>query len=225
MIRPILLSAMLMSTLVHAAPHFRFLALGDSYTIGESVQEAERWPEQLTARLRHQGIHIDAPVIVARTGWTTDELRDAVRVHTIRDTFDVVSLLIGVNDQYRGRSVVDYRPEFVALLNEAIRFTGGVASHVIVLSIPDWGATPFAGGRNRVAIAHGIDSFNTVNREESKRAGVHYVDITDLSRKAREDESLVADDGLHPSPKLYGQWVGRVEPIAREVLSKSSRKE
>jgi lysophospholipase L1-like esterase len=192
-----------------------FLALGDSYTIGESVAAADRFPSQLARLLPAQD-----PVIVARTGWTTDELDKAIDAAQPRGPFDLVTLLIGVNNQYRGRSSEEYRTQFDALLKRAVAFAGGRASRVIVVSIPDWGVTPFAAGRDAKAIAADIDRFNAINRREAEAAGAHYVDITPISRRAASDPSLIAPDGLHPSARMYKEWVDVILPVARDALKK-----
>jgi len=197
----------------------RFLALGDSYTIGESVDPAERWPAQLAAQLRERGLAIDDPILVARTGWTTDELTVAIDQADLRGAFDLVSLLIGVNNQYRGRDADEYRREFAALLRRAVGFAGKAPSRVLVLSIPDWGVTPFAAERDRATIAAEIDRFNAINRDETWQLGARYIDVTPVSRKAAADASLIAGDGLHPSGRMYAEWVRLVEPIALEALS------
>ncbi|HYO77394.1 MAG TPA: GDSL-type esterase/lipase family protein, partial [Thermoanaerobaculia bacterium] len=155
----------------------RYLALGDSYTIGESVAPAERFPNQLAREL-----NLGEPRIIAKTGWTTDELNAAINAANVTGTYELVTLLIGVNNQYRGRDPEQYRGEFAALLQRAIGFAGGDASNVVVVSIPDWGVTPFAEGRNRADIAAAIDRYNAINREEAARAGARYVDITPISR-------------------------------------------
>ncbi len=182
----------------------RFLALGDSYTIGESVRPEERWPIQLAELLRSRGTPVRDPVIIARTGWTTDELDRAIDSARTAGPFELVSLLIGVNNQYRGRSVDEYRVQFRALLQRAIGFAGGDARRVVVLSIPDWGVTPFAEGRDRARIAAEIDSYNAVNREESQRLNVRWIDITQISRQAGAE--MLAADGLHPGAPMYEMW-------------------
>jgi lysophospholipase L1-like esterase len=202
------------ATLVDTPTPIRLLALGDSYTIGESVGVPERWPVQLAAALRERGIPAAEPVIVAQTGWTTGELLDGIEQQDPSGPFDLVSLLIGVNNQYRGGSLDEYRSEFRLLLQRAIAFAGGDPGRMIVLSIPDWGVTPFASSRDRERIASEIDQFNEVNREEAESAGAHYIDITPISRQAATDPELVAADGLHPSGMMYSAWV----PL---VLSKS----
>lgn len=196
----------------------RYLALGDSYTIGESVQPAERWPVQLAALLRARGVDVGEPEIIARTGWTTDELDVAITAADPKGPYPLVSLLIGVNNQYRGRDAEQYRNQFVALLQRAIAFAGGQAGHVVVLSIPDWGVTPFAASRDGEKIAREIDQFNGINREETLRAGARYVDITPVSRRAAEDPSLTAGDGLHPSGSMYRAWAELALPAAMEAL-------
>lgn len=198
----------------------RFLALGDSYTIGESVPPAERWPVQLAARLRGSGLNVDDPLIVATTGWTTDELMAGIDRVNPQGTYNLVSLLIGVNNQYRGRDPGEYRQQFVTLLNRAIGFAGGKASRVLVLSIPDWGVTPFAAGRDRAAIAEAINLFNAINRQETVKLGAHYVDVTPVSRLAADDPSLLVADGLHPSGKMYAEWAKQAFPVAHEILGK-----
>ena len=198
----------------------RFLALGDSYTIGEGVAPDERWPARLAASLRDAGIPIGDPEIIARTGWTTDELDAAITVAEPRGAYALVTLLIGVNDQYRGRSVSDYRPRFAALLERAIGFAGGQPRRVIVLSIPDWSVTPFAAGRDRAAIAGEIDAYNEANRSEAGRRGAAYVDVAPESRQAGEVASLLAGDGLHPSGTMYDAWTRLVLPAARHALGR-----
>ena len=183
----------------------RYLALGDSYTIGESVDKAERWPNQLAGFLKAGGIPTEVDII-ARTGWTTKELWEGIQAQQINPPYDLVSLLIGVNNQYRGYDINEYREQFVFLLNKSIEYAAGDPKRVIVLSIPDWGATPFARGQDRKQIAKDINAFNAVNREETEEVGAHYVDVTPISREAINDSSLVASDGLHPSGKMYVEW-------------------
>ncbi|MBL8102075.1 MAG: SGNH/GDSL hydrolase family protein [Anaerolineales bacterium] len=195
---------------------YRYLALGDSYTIGESVAEEDRWPNQLAALLDSSG-NIDV-TIIARTGWTTSELWQGIQAADPQGTYDMVSLLIGVNNQYRGYDIDEYREEFRFLLGKAIEFAGGKPEHVFVLSIPDWGVTPFATGRDRGQISSEINAFNAVNLEESKKANVNYVDITPISREAVSDSSLIAADGLHPSGKMYTEWAKLSLPIALGIL-------
>ncbi|MEX0781419.1 MAG: SGNH/GDSL hydrolase family protein [Dehalococcoidia bacterium] len=196
----------------------RFLALGDSYTIGEAAEPAERWPEQLAEMLRTRGVNIEVIEIVAATGWTTDELSAAIDAVRPTGPYDLVSLLIGVNNQYRGRTVEEYRREFGQLLERAVDLAGGEPGRVIVLSIPDWGATPFAEGRDRAQIAREIDGFNALNREAATSTGARYVDVTPVSREAATDPALVARDGLHPSGEQYRRWAELVLPAALLAL-------
>lgn len=198
------------------------LALGDSYTIGTAVTQAESFPFQLAAALRANGLQIADPKVVARNGWTTDELAagmDAEKFSLEQSTpFDLVTLLIGVNNQFRGYPLEDYRQEYAAILARAVEFAGGDPGHVIVLSIPDWGVTPFAEGRDRDQIAAEIDTFNAMNRQEAEEAGVYYVDITPISRSASDTPGLLASDGLHPSAKMISQWVALVLKVAEPIL-------
>jgi lysophospholipase L1-like esterase len=197
-----------------------FLALGDSYTIGEGVAEHERWPMQLASRLRAQGIAIEDPQIVARTGWTTDELSAAMDEAPLRPPYALATLLIGVNNQYRGRPLDEYRTQFRALLTRAIALAGGDARRVIVVSIPDWGVTPFARGEHRDAqhVLAQIDDFNAAARGETNPKHAHFVDITGISR-APDVRGLLTADGLHPSGAQYASWVDAIEPVAREALT------
>lgn len=194
-----------------------YLALGDSYTIGESVAESERWPVQLSKILTKSGLEVASPQIIARTGWTTDELKAKIVSEKITKTYDLVSLLIGVNNQYRGRSVEQFRTEFIDLLETAIKFAGNKPEHVFVVSIPDWGVTPFGGKGQNKSISEQIDLFNKVKKEETEKKGILFIDITPISRQAINDVSLIAEDGLHPSGKMYQQWV---EIISPELLKK-----
>jgi lysophospholipase L1-like esterase len=198
----------------------RFLALGDSYTIGEAVDATDRWPVRLVSRLRESGLDVADPVIVARTGWTTDELNAAIDAAQLDAVFDLVTLLIGVNNQYRGRSAEEYRAEFRALLQRAILFGGSEPRRVLAVSIPDWGVTPFAtgSGRDVARISAEIDAFNVVGHAEASRAGAKFVDVTPISRRASSDKNLIAGDGLHPSAAMYEEWAATVLPSAIEVL-------
>lgn len=197
---------------------YSYLALGDSYTIGQGVFEQDRYPNQLKDSLEKAGLTIGEMLIIARTGWTTDELSTGIENATLNPPYDMVTLLIGVNNQYRGRSLDNYREEFSALLIRAIGFAGGDPAKVVVLSIPDWGVTPFAQGRDREKIAREIDEFNTVNLDESQKAGVAYIDVTEISRLAANTPELLATDGLHPSRLMYRQWVDVLYPLALKIL-------
>jgi len=202
-------------------PVDRYLALGDSYTIGESVSENERWPNQLAGLLQADGVSAQV-TIIARTGWTTNELWEGIQAVDIDPPYDLVSLLIGVNNQYRGYDINEYREQFIFLLNKSIEYAGGDPNRVIVLSIPDWGVTPYASGRDMEQIARDIDAFNVVNRNESEITGVHYVDVTPVSREAVNDPSLIAPDGLHPSGKLYSEWAKLAYPAALKALQSAA---
>ena len=194
-----------------------YLALGDSYTIGESVSEAERWSVQLANELSLAGKQTATPKIIAQTGWTTDELKAKIVSENITQTYAVVSLLIGVNNQYRGQDVEQFRKEFVDLLETAIKFSGDKPAHVFVVSIPDWGVTPFGENGTKKSISDQIDLYNAVKKQETEKKGVLFVDITPISRQALTDKSLIANDGLHPSGKMYQLWVEKMIP---ELLKK-----
>lgn len=189
-----------------------FLALGDSYTIGEGVPEAGRWPVQLADLLRARGIALDAPRIIATTGWTTDELDAGIDAANAADPIPtdhaLVSLLIGVNNQYRGRSLAEYEVQFAGLLERAIEFAAGEASRVIVLAIPDWGVTPFAiqSGRDRAQIATQLDAFNLAAQRMTEARGARFVDTAPVSRERGGEVAMLADDGLHPSAAMYALW-------------------
>lgn len=196
------------------AGQLSYLALGDSYTIGEAVAQDQSFPYQLAANLNTQGLKVAAPRIVAKTGWTTDELQSAISASTLNPKYDIVTLLIGVNNQYRGYPTDTYRTEFRALLQKAIDFGGGNKAHVFVVSIPDWGVTPFgkSSGRDINNVSAAIDIFNAINKEETVKLGVSYSDITPQSRNVSSDLTLAASDGLHPSGKMYQDWVTLLAP-------------
>ncbi|MEF3083356.1 GDSL-type esterase/lipase family protein [Luteimonas sp. SMYT11W] len=201
----------------------RYLALGDSYTIGEGIAAEDRWPVQLADALRGAGIALDAPEIIATTGWTTDELDAAIDAAAPVGPFDLVSLLIGVNDQYRGRDVALYGPAFSALLARAIGFAGGNAARVFVLAIPDWGVTPFGAhsGRDVAAIARELDAYNAAAAAICAARGVAFVDIAAVSRAHGGEADMLADDGLHPSAALHTEWMQLALPVARGLLSRA----
>lgn len=196
-----------------------FLALGDSYTIGEGVLPEDRWPVRLATRLREAGISIDPPDLIATTGWTTTDLKESIRNRPLKPTYDLVSLLIGVNNQYRGWPVGTYETDFTELLQDAIRLSGNRPERVLVLSIPDWGRTPFASGRNQQQISQEIDAFNQVNQVLSERAGILWMDVTTITRLMPLPKAWLADDGLHPSGAMYDQWVDLIFPVIRYKLS------
>jgi lysophospholipase L1-like esterase len=197
-----------------------YLALGDSYTIGESVAMESNFPFQLSARLRANGLDVGSPKIIATTGWTTSELQSAIKAAALKQKFGLVTLLIGVNNQYRGESLNIYRKEFKELLQTALDFADGNKAHVFVLSIPDWGVTPFGAGsgRDQQSVAKDIDAFNAINKEETLAMGISYTDITVASRRAGTDKTLVATDGLHYSAKMHAEWVELLKPAVIKVL-------
>jgi len=175
---------------------------------------------QLAARIRESGILIDDPVIVARTGWTTGELASAITDSGVQDYFDFVTLLIGVNNQYRGYDTATYRAELIGLIDRAVDFARGKSGRVILVSIPDWGVMPFAEGRNRDKISSEIDLFNDIMRNEAQSKGVIFIDITPVSRSSGKEPGMVAEDGLHPSGMMYSLWVKEVLPGALRILRK-----
>jgi lysophospholipase L1-like esterase len=199
-------------------PLKKMLALGDSYTIGQSVPVTERFPIQTTRLLYNQQIAFSAPLYVATTGWTTGNLLAALNSAPPDSNYDIVTLLIGVNNQFQRRSIVEYRTEFTELLDRAIKYAGNRAGRVFVLSIPDYSVTPFAAGSDTAAIAAEIDTFNEVSQTISTQYNVHYVDITPVSREARTDATLTANDGLHPSARQYARWAELLAPMIRQAL-------
>jgi lysophospholipase L1-like esterase len=194
-----------------------YLALGDSYTIGEGVPVEGRWPVQLVARLRERGIMVGEPRIIATTGWTTDELSSAMDDAGLRGNVGLVTLLIGVNNQYRGRSASEYREQFLVLLQRAVALAGD-SRRVIVVSIPDWGVTAFAEGRDRAAIGSEIDTFNAIAHDEAVRAHARWADVTPASRGAGAKKDMLVEDGLHPSAAQYATWVDVVLPEAQAAV-------
>ena len=194
-----------------------YLALGDSYTIGESIQNSLRWPNQLVGALNQNGKEFEAATIVAQTGWTTDELAAAMDTVQLTAPYDYVSLLIGVNNQYRERSIENFETEFIQLLDSAIILGGQEGTNIFVLSIPDWGVMPFAEGRDRLQIAQEIDQFNSVIQAVCRDKNIAYFDITAISREATTNALLVAQDGLHPSGTMYARWVATVLPFFNAI--------
>ena len=195
------------------------LCLGDSYTIGEAVEENERFPMQAIELLKKENIEFEKPIIIAKTGWTTDELSAAITERNLRGKYDYVTLLIGVNNQYRGRDLENYRKEFSALLETSIKYSGNRMFRVFVISIPDWGATPFGAKDKRGAkqIAEEIDAFNHINQTMSNKYEVNYIDITPGSREAKTNPALIAGDGLHPSGKMYAEWAKKLVEEMKKV--------
>lgn len=196
----------------------KYLALGDSYTIGESVDPAQRYPVQIADSLKKRGYLMEDPRIIAVTGWTTSDLKTGIKASDPQGPYDLVSLLIGVNNQYRGMDINIYRTEFGELLDQSIYFAGNDTARVIVLSIPDWGVTPFASGRDREKIAGEIDQYNVINKEITLSKGIVWIDVTGISRLAESDATLIAGDGLHPSGTMYTEWVRLVLPEIVKML-------
>ncbi len=208
-----------------SAAELSYLALGDSYTIGEGVAEYERWPVVLAHALREDGVGLTAPHIIAKTGWTTDELSVAMNAAEPLGEWEFVSLLIGVNNQYRGRSVEDFRSEFDGLLSRAIMLAKDRSDRVIVLTIPDWGVTPFAEGRDRAKIASELDAYNAAIADICLTKRVTLVDIASVSRSIGADATHLADDGLHPGAALYHEWAAAAfDPAKKQLTNVDSAK-
>jgi lysophospholipase L1-like esterase len=197
-------------------PH-SYLALGDSYTIGTGVARSDTFPAQLTKAFVDQNLAV--PTIIAQNGWTTGDLIAGIEAASLEGPYDLVTLLIGVNNQFQGRPLDEYSSEFSVILEAAIDLANANPEKVIVLSIPDWGATSFASRLDRDQITSQIESFNHEAREIAEEAGVHYVEITSISRLALEDPSLLSADGLHPSSEMYALWVQELVPVAIQVLN------
>jgi lysophospholipase L1-like esterase len=204
---------------------YSYLALGDSYTIGQSVGVEERWPAQLAESLFRSGYKVAPLKIVAQTGWTTGELKEAILSEELQESYNLVTLLIGVNNQYRNLDTLAYRNEFEELLQMAISFAGNNVNNVVVVSIPDYGVTPFGQARDPIKIAKEIDAFNQINYEETIKAGVSYVNITPISREAENNPELIAGDGLHPSGIMYAQWVELIFPEVKAIFDNQLNKD
>lgn len=195
-----------------------YLALGDSYTIGQSVQPNERFAAQTVELMRAANHYMRAPEYIATTGWTTTDLLNAIAAKNPKGPYNLVSLLIGVNDQYQFGDTSNYRQRFIQLLSKAIELTGGKTANVFVLSIPDYSATPFASLKDTAAIRQQIEQFNTINKEVSISYNISYTFITDLTQRARVDKTLLATDGLHPSGKAYSEWAQLLAPKMSESI-------
>lgn len=196
----------------------KYLALGDSYTIGQNVPESDRFPVQTKKWLADQGINMNTPQIIATTGWTTTNLQNAIAAQNSIGPYDVVSLLIGVNDQYQTHDTTGYRQRFLNLLNTSIQLAGNHRNLVFVLSIPDYSITPFAQNSDTAFIHLQIDQFNVINKEVTLQNNCNYLDITPSTREAANDPSLIANDGLHPSGKEYKKWADRLGPMMKAGL-------
>lgn len=197
---------------------YTYLALGDSYTIGEGLELQKNFPYQTAGLLRNAGYTFYAPEIIARTGWTTDELETAMNDYPFLPKYDFVTLLIGVNNQYRGRDIIEYKEQFERLLKKSIALAGAKPEHVIVLSVPDYGVTPFGQRMDADKIAKEIDAYNTLNKALSIQFKVQYVDITKISRGAKGNAAAVVSDGLHPSEKEYGKWAKELADVIKGVV-------
>ncbi|UOG74049.1 SGNH/GDSL hydrolase family protein [Hymenobacter tibetensis] len=193
-----------------------FLSLGDSYTIGEGAGATERWSVQLAQLAKSEGLA--TPDIIARTGWTTADLQAAIRSANNSKTYDLVSLLIGVNNQFRGQPVATYRMEFRQLLETAVQFAAGRPGRVVVLSIPDWGRSPFGQGYDQARVSQQINQFNAVAQEECRQLGIAFVDITEITRSASDDNTQFTPDRLHYSGKHMQQWATQALPVVRTLL-------
>ena len=198
---------------------YTYLALGDSYTIGEAEPVIKSFPYQTVQLLRQQGLDLAAPEIIAKTGWTTDELQAAIDTYTFSEGYDFVSLLIGVNNQYRGYSLAIYQKEFETLLQQAIRFARNKKENVAVLSIPDYSITPFAQEKDPQKIQKEIETFNAANKALADGYNIYYINITESSRQAKNNVNLLAPDGLHPSAEEYKKWAAELAPKMKSVLS------
>lgn len=198
---------------------YTYLALGDSYTIGEQVESENNFPHQTVTILKSEGVSVKAPKIIAVTGWTTDELAAAIEKENIQETYSFVTLLIGVNNQYRGRSVENFKEEYTQLLKQAIEFAGNDERKVFVLSIPDWGVTPFAEGRDRKKIKVEIDAYNQAKEEITKAYNCHWLEITESTRDNGQDLEYLVGDKLHYSAKEYKVWAKRLSTQIKEELS------
>ncbi|HRG87827.1 MAG TPA: SGNH/GDSL hydrolase family protein [Chitinophagales bacterium] len=207
-------------TRMNTGKPYTMLCLGDSYTIGEAVDEKDRFPMQAVELLKQHNIPFATPTIIAKTGWTTDELAAAIKEQNLTNTYDYVTLLIGVNNQYRGRDLDNYRQEFTELLHTAISYAGGNKKHVFIISIPDWGVTPFghADKRGEEQLGKEIDQYNTVNKQVAQNEGITYIDITPHSRLAKTDAALIATDGLHPSGKMYTEWAEKLAAAIQQLV-------
>lgn len=197
---------------------FSYLALGDSYTIGESVLENERWPIQLADSLSVRGIIVSTPTIVAKTGWTTAELKDGIAQSELNETYDLVSLLIGVNNQYRGYDIDIYKSEFRQLVEQALSFTGRDSSKVFVVSIPNYGVTPFGIQKGEEKIRTELLEYDAIAEQISSEYEIPFINITPISEGAKTDPELIAEDKLHPSGKMYSEWISIILPIVSTLL-------
>lgn len=207
-----------MASLQETKPGLKYLALGDSYTIGEGVVASERWPNQLVQQLSGQGLIFEPITMLAQTGWTTQDLISAIEARNFNEPFDIVSLLIGVNNQYQGKEIEAFGHDLDKLFAISTALAGGNKHHVFVLSIPDYSVTPFAANRDPQKITREISAFNEVKKKKTEGLGIKYFNITPLSLKSKNDHSLLTEDGLHPSSKMYKEWTGFILPEILDLL-------
>lgn len=200
-----------------------YLALGDSYTIGEAVSEDLRWPVQLAKKLNGEGIKVNDPLIIAKTGWTTNELQEAIEEKEPGTDYDLVSLLIGVNNQYRGYPIDQYKKEFKELLIQAVTFADGDTTKVFVVSIPNYGVTPFGMEKGEEKIRQELLVYDAIADSISSAMNIPFINITPISEKAKEDSSYIANDQLHPSGKQYKEWVELIFPKVKMILKNGSQ--
>lgn len=193
-----------------------YLALGDSYTIGEKVTKSKRWPVQLVKALNDSGLNFQQPKIIAKTGWRTDDLLAAIKKNPIQKKFDLVSLLIGVNNQYQDKPLSQFKAEFTQLLQIAIEKSKNAANGAFVVSIPDYSVTPFI-EKKKEKIRKEINTYNVMAKSLAREYNVKFINITPISRKAKTDTSLVAKDALHPSGKMYAEWVQKIKPAIKSI--------
>lgn len=207
-----------------ASATMRYLAIGDSYTVGEGVPAADTWPQQLLRCLHADGIAVDGPDLVAVTGWSTDELLLALDSTPLHPPYRLLTLLIGVNNQYRGRSAENFRQELALLWQRARALCTGTGACMIAISIPDWGVTRFAAahGHDTERIAREIDVFNAVVRDEAGRSGAHFVDVTEISRCCAARDGMLIEDGLHPSAAQYALWLPKIAALAARCLQQTA---
>lgn len=196
----------------------KYIALGDSYTIGQDVATDQRFPAQTVAILRQLNISVNDPQYIANTGWTTENLNSSLNQQDPQGPYDVVTLLIGVNDQYQRMDTGGYRTRFTQLLLKSLQLAGNDHKHVFILSIPDYSVTPFVHQSDKARVRREIDLFNLVNKDVAQKNNVNYLDITPSSREAENDRSLIANDGLHPSGKEYKKWAEMLAPMIKEKL-------
>jgi lysophospholipase L1-like esterase len=197
---------------------YNYLALGDSYTVGEAVPLNKSFPYQAVELLRKKEYNFNAPEIIAKTGWTTDELQDAINDSVLLPKYDFVTLLIGVNNQYRGRDAIEYKEQLEEILKRTIELANGKKEHVIIISIPDYSVTPYASSMDVDKISKEIEVLNGINRALSIQYKVQYADIAASSKEAKNDASLIAQDRLHPSEKEYERWAEKLVAMITSQL-------